>query len=491
MFDQFKKDLEQSNLVQQLRSEIIGDGISIPGPYGEKPLVYADYVASARALRRIERFVSENILPYYANSHTRSSYCGAYMTQMREEARQEIARSIGADDNYSVVFTGAGATAAINRLVRLLGVEDAVRSGVEPVIFIGPYEHHSNILPWRETGAEVVIIPEAINGGPDLTILEQKLHEYADRALKVGSFSAASNVTGITTDVAAVARVLKANGALSVWDYAGGAPYLSVKARIDNVELDALFLSAHKFPGGPAASGILVVKNELSATSRPSWPGGGTVTYVSPWNHDYVSSLSAREEAGTPNVIGDIRAALCFLVKDAIGADWLRARQAELKERVFTAWAKSPNIRILGNKNAERLPIFSFQIRGADGELVHHQLFTRMLSDRYGIQARGGCACAGPYGHDLLEIDADQSAEMREEIRKGNPLARPGWIRLNLSYLLSDEKANFIIESVSELANSADKFVDDYVFDHTTGSFLHKQIAVASEELSVGGACCS
>ena len=215
------------------------------------------------------------------------------------------------------------------------------------------------------------------------------------------------------------------------------------------------------------------------------------MTYVSPWNHDYVSSLSAREEAGTPNVIGDIRAALCFMVKDAIGADWLRARQAELKERVFTAWAKNPNIRILGNKNADRLPIFSFQIRGADGELVHHQLFTRMLSDRYGIQARGGCACAGPYGHDLLEIDADQSAEIREEIRKGNPLARPGWIRLNLSYLLSDEKANFIIESVSELANSADKFVDDYVFDHTTGSFLHKQIAVTSEELSVGGACCS
>ena len=268
MFEQFKKDLEQSNLVEQLRSEIIGDGISIPGPYGEKPLVYADYVASARALRRIERFVSEDILPYYANSHTRSSYCGAYMTQMREEARQKIARSIGADDNYSVVFTGAGATAAINRLVRLLGIEDAVRSGVQPVIFIGPYEHHSNILPWRETGAEVVIIPEAINGGPDLTILEQKLHEFADRALKVGSFSAASNVTGITTDVAAVARVLKANGALSVWDYAGGAPYLPVYARIEDVDIGCVVFVCPQVPRWALLPRVFSLSKTNSARPR-------------------------------------------------------------------------------------------------------------------------------------------------------------------------------------------------------------------------------
>jgi len=410
------------------------------------------------------------------------------MTQMREQARAEIAASLDACDDYSVVFTGSGATAAVNRLVKLLGVEDAVRAGVKPVVFIGPYEHHSNILPWRETGAEIVIIPEAADGGPDLDVLQKELAAHQSCSLKIGSFSAASNVTGIQTDVIAVTKMLKENGALAIWDYAGGAPYLPVSVKPDDIELDAIFLSAHKFPGGPAASGILVVKNTLSATSKPSWPGGGTVTYVSPWNHDYVSSLAAREEAGTPNVIGDIRAALCFMVKDAIGADYLAARQAELKRRASKAWAKCEHIRVLGHPIATRLPIFSFQIKDAEGGLVQHQLFTRMLSDLYGIQARGGCACAGPYGHDLLEIDADQSAQMRREIQEGNPLARPGWVRLNFSYLLSDEKADFIIDSVVELANSAGKYIDNYVFDQATGSFIHRdELNALSSALSAAG----
>lgn len=490
MFEQFKASLRAENLVEQLRAGLIGDGISIPGPFGPKSLVYADYVASARALRQIEDFVTNNVLPYYANSHTRSSFCGAQMTQMREQARAEIAQSLQADENYSVVFTGSGATAAVNRLVKLLGVEEAVRAGVKPVIFIGPYEHHSNILPWRETGAQIVIIPEAEDGGPDLAILQAQLDAYRDCALKIGSFSAASNVTGILTDVAKVSQLLKQNGALAIWDYAGGAPYLPVSVKPENVELDAIFLSTHKYPGGPAASGILVVKNQLSATNRPSWPGGGTVTYVSPWNHDYVASLAAREEAGTPNVIGDIRAALCFMVKDAIGPSFLAKRQAELKQRASDAWAKCDRIKVLGHPTATRLPIFSFQIKDGEGGLIQHQLFTRMLSDLYGIQARGGCACAGPYGHDLLGIDADQSAQMRREIQEGNALARPGWVRLNFSYLLSDEKANFIIESVTELANSAHNYVDNYVFDEATGSFMHQEDAIARSAVQ-GAACCS
>lgn len=490
MFEQFKASLQSDDLIAQLRAGLIGDGFEIPGPYGAKKLVYADYVASARALKPIEDFVTNSILPYYANSHTRSSYCGAYMTQMREQARAEIAQSLDADDQFSVVFTGAGATAAVNRLVKLLGVEEAVRAGLNPVIFIGPYEHHSNILPWRETGAEIVIIPEAEAGGPDLEELKVQLIAHRDCSLKIGSFSAASNVTGIITDVAAVTRILKANGALSVWDYAGGAPYLPVSVKPADVELDALFLSTHKYPGGPAASGILAVRNQLSSTNRPSWPGGGTVTYVSPWNHDYVSSLSAREEAGTPNVIGDIRAALCFMVKDAIGPEYLAKRQAELKNRATANWSEQTNIRVLGHQTAQRLPIFSFQVLDEKGELVQHQLFTRMLSDLYGIQARGGCACAGPYGHDLLGIDADQSAQMRREIQEGNPLARPGWVRLNFSYLLNDEKANFIIESVIELANSASKYIDNYVFDHATGSFLHRDELKLDASLQ-NAVCCS
>jgi len=490
MFEQFKSKLGSDNLIEELRAGLIGDGITIPGPFGAKSLLYADYVASARALRVIEDFVTNDVLPYYANSHTRSSFCGARMTHMREQARSEIAQSIDANDDYSVIFTGSGATAAINRLVKLLGVEDAVRAGVNPVIFLGPYEHHSNILPWRETGAKIVIIPEAKDGGPDFEVLQKQLDDHRDCALKIGSFSAASNVTGIQTDVVAVSKVLKLNGALAIWDYAGGAPYLPVSVMPEDVELDAIFLSAHKFPGGPAASGILVVKNRLSATNRPSWPGGGTVAYVSPWNHDYVSSLSAREEAGTPNVVGDIRAALCFMVKDAIGPEFLAKRQAELKQRALDAWTKCDRIKVLGHATAKRLPIFSFQIKDGKGGLIQHQLFTRMLSDLYGIQARGGCACAGPYGHELLGIDADQSAQMRLEIKAGNPLARPGWVRLNFSYLLSDEKANFIIESVAELANSAPNYVDQYVFDQATGSFIHRDDLRATSAMQ-SAACCS
>lgn len=490
MLEKFAQSLKSKDLIGQLRQGIIGDGISIPGPYGAKALTYADYVASARALSQVERFVSEEILPFYANSHTRSSYCGAYMTQMREEARAIIAKSVDAHDDYSVIFTGSGATAAVNRLVRLMGLEEAVRAGQRPVVFLGPYEHHSNILPWRESGAEVVIIPEAEAGGPDLKQLEQQLLAHSNNALKVGSFSAASNVTGITTDIASVTRLLKQHGALAVWDYAGGAPYLPVSVKAENAEIDALFLSAHKFPGGPAASGILVVKNKLCASAKPSWPGGGTVTYVSPWNHDYVASLSAREEAGTPNVIGDIRAALCFMIKDAIGTEFLAERQAQLHDKAKKAWANNPRLRILGHETANRLPIFSFQVEDVQGGLINHQLFTRMLSDIYGIQARGGCACAGPYGHSLLDIDADQSATMREEIKNGNPLARPGWVRLNFSYLMSDEKVNFIIESVSELANSASTFLGDYVYDDATGSFAHKSVCNSSSQIA-RAACCS
>lgn len=490
MLEKFAQKLSASDLVAQLRQGIIGDGICIPGPYGDKPLVYADYVASARALKCVEEFVAEEILPYYANSHTRSSYCGAYMTQMREEARAVIAKSVGAHAEYSVIFTGSGATAAVNRLVRLLGLEDAARAGQNPVVFIGPYEHHSNILPWRESGAEVVIIDEAEEGGPDLEMLEAELLKHQGNPLKIGSFSAASNVTGITTDVAKVTRMLKKHGVLSVWDYAGGAPYLPVSVNADGEEIDALFLSAHKFPGGPAASGILVVKNKLSATAKPSWPGGGTVTYVSPWNHDYVTSLAAREEAGTPNVIGDIRAALCFMIKDTIGAEFLSERQAELRSKAFAAWSNHPRLRILGHQSAHRLPIFSFQVEDGKGGLINHQLFTRMLSDLYGIQARGGCACAGPYGHHLLDIEADQSAIMREEIKRGNPLARPGWVRLNFSYLMSDQKVNFIIESVSELANSAGTFLGDYIYDDASGSFAHQSVCKTSGQIA-RAACCS
>ena len=445
----FRETLNVTNPTEYLRAGLIGEGMMIPGESGDNPLVYADYVASGRALMQVEDFITRKVLPFYANSHTDTSYTGAYITSLREEARAEIARLTNAVDECSVIFAGSGATAGLNRLVALTGIEAAQN----PVVFLGPYEHHSNILPWRESKAKVVEIPEAADGGPDLDALERALLEHQDADLKIGTFSAASNVTGVITDTVPVTRILKSHGAVSIWDYAGGAPYLSIDMGTGtDAEKDAVVLSAHKFPGGPGASGVLIVRDSAVQLDIPSWPGGGTVEFVSPWEHDYTPDIATREEAGTPNVIGDIRAALVFMVKDAIGQDVITAREHELNRLAFDGWSGNPHLTLLGVEKPDRLPIFSFLVKDAAGRQIDPQLFTRLLSDRYGIQARGGCACAGPYGHRLLGIDRVTSDRLRAEILAGNEASKPGWVRLNFSYLMDDTTANFIINSVNKLS---------------------------------------
>jgi selenocysteine lyase/cysteine desulfurase len=474
---QFRDEIGGADCVRRLREGLIGEAHLIDGPFGPKPLVYADYVASGRALRQVEGFVLENVLPFYANSHTEASFCGGHMTRLRRAARAEIARLVGADDDCAVVFAGSGATAGINRLVSLFGVEAAVRRGGKPLVMIGPYEHHSNILPWRESGAEVVAIPEAATGGPDLDMLRRTLERSEERSLRVGAFSAASNVTGVMTDVDRVTALLKRHGALAVWDYAGGGPYMPMHmAPGPGLEKDAIVLSPHKFVGGPGASGVFVVRKPAVMTRRPTWPGGGTVSFVSPWGHDYVKDLAAREEAGTPNVVGDIRAALVLLAKEAVGQDFIDRRHAELNTRALAVWRANPRLELLGVDKGPRLPIFSMRVRDDQGGLVHHQLFTRMLSDCFGIQARGGCACAGPYAHHLLEIDEAASQAVRDRVGGGEEIAKPGWVRLNLSFLLDDAKADFIIRSVDTLARDPTA-ATAYVADTATARFRPRSAA--------------
>ncbi len=321
----FKAELAQAASDGSLAKGLVGEGMMIPGPAGEVPLVYADYVASGRALQQVEAFIATQVLPYFANSHTEASFCGAYVTRLRRAARAEIARLTQASARDAVIFAGSGATAGLNRLVSLLGVNEAR----DPVVFIGPYEHHSNILPWRESKAKVVEIPEAREGGVDLGALEAALAAHAGSDLLIGSFSAASNVTGIVTDPDPISRLLHAAGGLAIWDYAGAGPYLPISMQGANgAHKDAVVVSPHKFPGGPGASGVLIVNQDATRTRSPSWPGGGTVSFVSPWGHDYSEDLAAREEAGTPNVIGDIRAALAFLVKEAVGEAAIASTEA-------------------------------------------------------------------------------------------------------------------------------------------------------------------
>ncbi|GHC67985.1 aminotransferase class V-fold PLP-dependent enzyme [Limoniibacter endophyticus] len=483
MFDGFKNTLQCEDLIERLRAGVIGEGVSIDGPAGPRKLVYADYVASGRALQQIEQFVMEHVLPYYANSHTEASFCGAQMTRMRAASRQAIADDLGAGDDCSVIFAGSGATAGMNKLVLLLDIPGRIARGEKVAVLSGPYEHHSNILPWRECGAPLFEIPECAGGGPCLDHLERKLKSLEGHDLVIGTFSAASNVTGIVTDTDAVSRILKRYGAVAIWDYAGGGPYMPMQMRSGtDCARDAIVFSPHKFPGGPGASGVLMLRNEIVRIHRPTMPGGGSVTFVSPWDHDYSSRITAREEAGTPNVIGDIRAGLALMIKHAIGQDFIDSRHAELRVKALNGWADNPRLELLGNLEAERLPIFSFRVRDEQGNYVHHQLFTRMLSDYYGVQARGGCACAGPYAHRLLNIDEDASSTILAAIRSGLEMEKPGWVRLNFSYLACDEKADFIIAAVNDLSLRATELASKYDFDPATARFRHREILAAAEQ---------
>ncbi|WP_110601843.1 aminotransferase class V-fold PLP-dependent enzyme [Salinicola lusitanus] len=467
----FRRSLSGPDLLTRLREGLIGNDMPFVTPFGERRLLYADYVASGRALRQVERFISEEVLPFYANSHTEASHCGQAMTRLRQEARALIARALNAEDCH-VVFSGSGATAGINRIVALLDIAARVRRGERVSVLVGPYEHHSNLLPWRESGAVLVEIPEGDAGGPDTVALERALDTVAGSDLIVGAFSAASNVTGIVSDVDDITRRLKRHGALAVWDYAGGGPYLAMDmAPAPDCRKDAIVFSPHKFVGGPGASGVMVVRDTLVHRRTPSLPGGGTVSFVSPWTHHYSSRLEAREESGTPNVVGDIRAALALLVKEAIGLPEIARRDADLRRRGLARWADEPRLELLGRQEVPALPIFSFRVRDADGGLIHHQLFTRMLSDVYGIQARGGCACAGPYAHRLLGIDAAASEALVERLGQGHELEKPGWIRLSLNVLHDDAQVERILDGVQTLAREAAAWARHYRADPVTARF--------------------
>ena len=442
------------DICSELTTGLVGKSAQVDGPFGQRPILYADYVASGRALKQVEHFVMDEVLPYYANSHTEASFCGGRMTRMREEARAVILEKChGNAEDHAVIFTGSGATSALNKLVHLLGVGAAIALCGKVRILIGPYEHHSNILPWRESGAEVIKIREAAEGGVDLDHLDMILSVTGDDTLLIGSFSAASNVTGVESNVPVVTRMVKQAGGKVVWDYAGGGPYLPIDLAPDGTEIDAIALSPHKFIGGPGASGLLIIRRDAVSATRPGRPGGGTVSFVNGNQHDYLTRIEDREEGGTPNIVGDIRAALAFVVKDVIGEDFIVERNRTLTERAFVSWADHKALRILGADRRDRLPIFSFILDTGAGAPFDYHLFTRALSDIYGIQARGGCACAGPYVHRLLQIDDAWSARLRAEILAGDESHKPGFVRLNLSVLMSDEEVAFILNAVKDLAD--------------------------------------
>ncbi|WP_291429864.1 aminotransferase class V-fold PLP-dependent enzyme [Deinococcus sp.] len=468
-----------------LRADLIGTDVLIDTPFGERRVTYADYVASGRALHSVERRLETLALPLYANTHTEDSATGAHLTHLTHQAAGYIKEQLGADSTCKLVFCGSGSTAAVRRMQEILGlvvggphrqtVLGALPDSQRPVVFVGPYEHHSNEISWRETLAEVVEIPLCGRGTLDLDALVGALKDprYAGRP-KIGSFSAASNVTGLLTDTRSVARLLHAHGAFAFFDFAASGPYVKIDMKPGRKDgYDAVFLSPHKFVGGPGTPGLLCFRQELYQLSVPSTPGGGTVRFVNRTAQLYVEDIEAREDAGTPAILGKLRAALAFRVKEQLGTEALTTREHELYGRALSRIRQNPRLKLLGNLDAPRLAFLSFLTFTPSGTQLHPRLVVRLLNDLFGIQARGGCACAGPYGHALLDIDDRRSEQFMQCAVNHLDGVKPGWTRLNLAPWATDEEVEFLLDAMEFVAEYGERFVALYNFDWASGAWTH------------------
>ena len=472
---------------QQFRQEIIGINGEFESPYGRKKMIYADWTASGRLYRPIEEKLLNEIGPFVANTHTETSTTGATMTLAYNKARNIIKHHVNAHDDYVLMMCGTGMTGAINKLQRILGLKvnehlkqyTDIPEAERPVVFISHMEHHSNHTSWLETIAEVVIIPHTDNGLISTDALDRLLKLNRDRKCIV-AITACSNVTGIETPVHEIAVITHLNGAICVADYACSAPYVEVNVHYNDLAfLDAIVFSPHKFLGGPGTSGVLILNKHLYKNNVPDQPGGGTVTYTNPWgDRDYYDDIEIREDGGTPGFLQTIKAAMSILLKEKMGVENILNREQELNNIVFKRLSNINNLHILAGEHKDRLGIFSFYI-----DNIHYNLVVRLLNDRFGIQTRGGCSCAGTYGHYLLNVDRNTSKSIEHKILNGCLSNRPGWVRMSVHPTMSNLEVEFICDAIEAVAKNHRRWGNEYLYDALKNEYHH--IRYKSQELEI------
>ncbi|MFA6403419.1 MAG: aminotransferase class V-fold PLP-dependent enzyme [Salinivirgaceae bacterium] len=465
---------------QEFRKNIIGNDATFTSPYGEKKIVYADWIASGRLYRPIEEQISNIFGPFVANTHTEASETGTRMTQAYHYAQQIIKKHVNAGCDDVLIAAGSGMTSVVNKFIRILGLKgcgslrhsNCIKEMERPVVIITHMEHHSNHTSWLETIADVVIIPPGKNVEIDLNELKNQLELYKDRNFKIGTFTACSNVTGVHTPYHQMARLMHEYGGFAFIDFAASAPYCAIDMHPgDEMEkLDAIFFSPHKLLGGPGSAGILIFDSKIYHNEVPDQPGGGTVDWTNPWNkYKYEDDIEAREDGGTPAFLQTIKAALAFKLKEKMGVENILKREHELLELAFPLLKRVKGVHILADNQLKRLAMISFYI-----DTIHFNLLVKLLNDRFGIQVRGGCACAGTYGHYLLEVTYERSKAITDKINAGDLSEKPGWVRWSLHPTMTNQEVHDFVDALHQIVANRETWSADYIYNNKTNEFQHK-----------------
>jgi len=463
------------------RTNIIGNQQHFESPFGIRRIIYADWTASGRSYGPIENYIQREILPFVGNTHTATTVTGSSMSTAYEEAKIIIKEHVNAGNDDVLLFCGSGMTAAVNKLQRIMGMrvpehiathtlpfDDALK----PVVFVTHMEHHSNHISWLETIATVEIIQMGEDGNVDMAHFRFLLEQFKNRKYKIAAVTACSNVTGIRTDYHEIARLIHAYGGLCFVDFACSAAYCEIDMHPDESDayLDAIYFSSHKFLGGPGTPGVLIFNKHLYNNAVPDQPGGGTVQYTNPWGaREYVADIEQREDGGTPPFLQGIRAAMCIRLKEAMGVGRMLKREEELLSIIFVRLSEMKRVKVLQADVTERLGVISFIVTGA-----HYNLIVRLLNDRFGIQMRGGCSCAGTYGHMLLHVDKAQSYAIRDSIREGDLSCKPGWIRLSIHPVMTNAEINFILDAIEITVANIHEWEKDYYYDSGSNEYFFR-----------------